>query len=144
MNKVISTSKAGSSVLKQLSNLNNKNIEFLNKEEKKFKENETKLISQKNIISETEFQTKVNELKTEFKIFNKKKKEIIINFNQLKADNTNKLLKLINPILVKYSNDNKISFILQKKNLIIGKTEFDITDDILKIINNDIKEFDIN
>ena len=143
MNKVISTSKAGSSVLKQLSNLNNKNIEFLNKEEKKFKENETKLISQKNIISETEFQTKVNELKTEFKIFNKKKKEIIINFNQLKANNTNKLLKLINPILVKFSNENKISIILQKKDLVIGNIQLDITDEIIEIINVDIKEFKI-
>ena len=31
----------------------------------------------------------------------------------------------------------------KKKNLIIGKTEFDITDEILKIINNDVKEFKV-
>jgi len=53
MDKVISTSKSGSSILKQLTDLNKKNLKFLKDEEKKFKEKETKLISQKNIISET-------------------------------------------------------------------------------------------
>ena len=64
-------------------------------------------------------------------------------FNKLKVDNTNNLLKLINPILTKYSNKNKISIILQKKNLIIGKSELDITDEIIKIINNEIIDFKI-
>ena len=68
---------------------------------------------------------------------------VISGFNRLKIENTNKLLKLINPILAKFSEDNKISFILQKKNLIIGKTELDITDEIIKIINNDVKEFKV-
>ena len=34
MDKVISTSKAGSSILKQLTDLNKKNLKFLNEEEK--------------------------------------------------------------------------------------------------------------
>ncbi|MDC3308549.1 OmpH family outer membrane protein, partial [Candidatus Pelagibacter sp.] len=62
---------------------------------------------------------------------------------QLKVENTNNLLKLINPILTKYSNKNKISIILQKKNLIIGKSELDITDEIIKIINDEITDFKI-
>ena len=68
---------------------------------------------------------------------------MIEKFNQLKITNTNKLLNLINPLLAKYSTENKISLILKKKNLIIGKTELDITDEIIKIINNEIKEFKI-
>ena len=62
MNKVISTSKSGSSILKQLTDLNNKNSKFLKDEKKKFQEKETKLIAQKNILSETDFKDKVNEL----------------------------------------------------------------------------------
>ena len=53
------------------------------------------------------------------------------------------LLKLINPILVKFSNENKISIILQKKDLVIGNIQLDITDEIIEIINVDIKEFKI-
>ena len=116
-----STSKSGSSILKQLTDLNNKNLKFLTNEEKKFKEKETKLISQKNIISETDFKNKVDELKSEIKNYNQNRNKMIEDFNKLKIDNTNNLLKLINPILVKFSNDKEISIILQKKNLIVLK-----------------------
>jgi outer membrane protein len=143
MDRVISTSNSGVSILEQLNKLNKGNILFFNKKEKIFKEKEVKLISQKNIISETDFKNKVNELKTEINIYNQKKNEIINNFKKLKADNTNKLSKSINEILVEYSEDNSILFILQKKNLIIGKTELDITDKIIKIVNNKVSKFKI-
>ena len=143
MDRVVSTSSAGTSILNQLKDLSNKNLSSLNKQETIIKEKETKLISQKNIISETEFINKVELLKKEINEHNQNRKKLMTNFKDLKIENTNKLLKLINPILVKYSNDNEISFILQKKNLVIGKTDLDITDEVLKIINNEVKEFKI-
>ena len=143
MDRLISTSNAGASIFKQLTNLNNKNLKFLKSEEKKFKEKEIKLISQKNIISETDFKDKINELKSEFKEYNKNRSKIIKDFNKLKVDNTNNLLKLINPILVKFSNDKEISIILQKKDLVIAKKELEITDEIIKIVNKNVKEFKI-
>jgi outer membrane protein len=143
MDKVISISNTGSSISKQLTDLNNRNLKFLKNEEKKFKEKETKLISQKNIISETDFNNKVKELKSQIKNYNRISKKKISDFNKLKVDNTNNFLKLINPILVKFSNDNDISVILQKKDLIVAKTELDITDKIIKIVNADVKEFKI-
>ena len=143
MDRLISTSNAGASIFKQLTNLNNKNLKFLKSEEKKFKEKEIKLISQKNIISETDFQNKINELKSEIKVYNQNRTKMIKDFNKLKVDNTNNLLKLINPILVKFSNDEEISVILQKKDLVIAKVELDITDKIIKIVNKNVKEFKI-
>ena len=144
MDKVISTSNAGSSILKQLTDLNNKNLQFLKNEEKKFKEKETKLISQKNIISEADFQNKVNELKSEIKNYNQNRDKMINEFNKLKVDNTNNLLKLINPILLKFSDDKEISIVLQKKDLVVAKTQLDITDEVIKIVNSEVKEFKIN
>ena len=143
MQKVLETSNTGSSILKQLNDINNKNLLFLKQEEKKFKEKETKLISQKNIISENDFQNQINDLKIEINKYNQDRKKIIKDFNKLQVDNTNKLLQLINPIIVKFSNDKEISIILQKKDLIIGKSQLDITDEIIKIINDNIKEFKV-
>ena len=143
MDKIVSTSKSGSSILKQLTDLNNKNLKFLKNEEKKFKEKETKLISQKNIISETDFKNKVNELKSEIKNYNQNRNKMLADFNKLKIDNTNNLLKLINPILVKFSNDKEIAIILQKKDLVVAKTQLDITDEVIKIVNSEVKEFKI-
>ena len=143
MDRVISTSKPGSSILKQLTDLNNKNLKFLKNEEKKFKEKETKLISQKNIITETDFENKVDELKSEIKDYNQNRNKMLVDFNKLKIDNTNNFLKLINPILLKFSNDEEIAIILQKKDLVVAKTELDITDEVIKIVNTEVKEFNI-
>ena len=143
MDKVISTSNSGISILKQLTDLKNKNSKFLKNEEKKFKDNEKKIISQKNIISEADFKNEIDELRSEIKNYNQNKNKMIKDFNKLKVDSTNKLLKLINPILIKFSNDKGISIILQKKDLVVAKTELDITDDVIKIINVEVKEFKI-
>ncbi len=143
MDKLVSVSKPGSSIFNQLKDINKKNLDFLKEEEKKFKEKEKKLIAQKNIISENDYKNKINELKSEINIYNQNRNEKIKKFNKLKVENTNNLLKLISPILAKYSTENEISIILQKKDLIIGKTELDITDEVITIINNEIKEFKI-
>ena len=143
MDKLVSVSKPGSSIFNQLKDINQKNLNFIKEEEKRFKEIEKKLIAQKNIISEDDFENKIKELKSEVNSYNQNRSNMIEKFNKLKVDNTNKLLKLINPILTKFSNDNDISIILQKKNLIIGKTELDITDEVIKIINSEIKDFKI-
>jgi outer membrane protein len=143
MDRLVSVSKPGSSIFKQLKDINNKNLNFLKNEEKKFKEQEKKLIAQKNIITEDDFTNKVEKLKSEINGYNLDRKKMIEEFNKLKVENTNNLLKQINPILTKYSKENEISIILQKKDLIIGKTELDITDEIIKIINVEIKEFKI-
>ena len=143
MDRLVSVSKPGSSIFNQLKDINNKNLVFLKKEEKEFKAKEKKLLAQKNIISEADFKNKVNELRSEIDQYNQNRKEKIKKFNKLKVENTNNLLKLITPILAKYSTENEISIILQKKDLIIGKSELDITDEIIIIINNEIKEFKI-
>jgi outer membrane protein len=143
MDKVISLSKPGSSIMSQLNSLSSQNSKKFESEAKKIKEQETKLISQKNILSEVDFQSNINKLKLEIKNYNDNRDKINNDFNKLRIDSTNKLLKLINPILVSYSNDKSISLILKKRDLVIGKTELDITDEIILIINKDINQFKI-
>ena len=53
------------------------------------------------------------------------------------------MLNQINVILAKYSEEKKLQLIIQKKNIIIGKKELDITDDILKIVNQNMKKIKI-
>jgi len=95
-------------------------------------------------ISEKDFKNKVNELKSEINNYNQNRNKMLTDFNKLKIDNTNNLLKLINPILVKFSNDKEIAIILKKKDLVVAKTQLDITDEVIKIVNSEVKEFKIN
>ena len=144
MNKVMATSVAGLSILKQLNEINKKNLKVFQEEEKLLKDKENKLISQKNILSVEDFNNKVKNLKIEINKYNKNKNKILTSFQNMKIDNTNKLLKLMNPILLKYSDENSISIILQKKDLVVGKIELDITDKVIKVIDSNIKVFKIN
>ena len=55
-----------------------------------------------------------------------------------------KLLSEIKPILSEYSKKNNISIILQKNNVVLGKTDLDITSNIIKITNTKIKSINLD
>ena len=52
----------------------------------------------------------------------------------------NKFMKLINPIIADYASGNNISIVIRKEQMIIGKTELDISENILKLVNQKIKK----
>ena len=143
LDKIVSLSEAGKSIIDQLDILNKSTIDELKKIEKILKEKEIKLISQKNILSQSEYEKNIRSLKSEIDDYNKERKIKIQSINKLKLKNTNKLLKQVNKVLIKYSEENSISIILQKKNIITGKSSLDISEDILKLVNKNVKEFKI-
>ena len=143
LNKIMTISKPGLSILEQLNKKNNQLLNNFKKDQKKLKDDEAKLIVQKNILSKEEFQSKIDKLKIEINLYNQNRKNIIKEFNVLKAETTDKFMKMINSIFVEYSSEKSIAMIFDKKNVIIGKSELDITDEIIKIVNTEIKEFKI-
>ena len=54
------------------------------------------------------------------------------------------MIKKLNPILEEYSKKNSIRLIVQKKHIVIGKKEDDITKDILGLVNEKIKNIKID
>ena len=54
------------------------------------------------------------------------------------------MLTLISPILNEYSKKNSISMIFQKKNIVTGRSDLDITSIILKQLDEKIKKIDLN
>ena len=56
----------------------------------------------------------------------------------------NKILSILNPIINDYSKEKSISIIFQKKNIVSGRNDLDITTDILNLLNNKIKKIDLN
>ena len=49
------------------------------------------------------------------------------------------LLKKITPLIERYVKDNSISLVLNKNNIFIGDKKFDITNDIINIVDKNIK-----
>ena len=144
MNKIMNETTAGKSINLQLEKINRINIKEFNSIEVKLKEEETSIIAQKNILSNEEYSKKINALRIKANNYkNNRQKKINLLTKKRIAASAN-LLKKINPILSDFSKENQISMILPKKNIVLAKTDLDITDKIIKIINAEIKLINLN
>ena len=138
--KIMKTSKAGKSIIKKINQTNEDNLKKFKKIEENLKNDEQDLISKKNILNEEEFKKKFDLLKKKINDYKILRQNSIQDITSKRRKASSEFFKKINPILGKYAADNNISFILQKKNIIMGKTELDITDDVLKIIDKEVSK----
>ena len=144
LNMIMENSNAGKSINSQLEANHKKNIANFQKLEEELKNEEAKIISQKTVISKEDFEKKIMNLRDKANKYRKERNDSINNLNNQRLDATQKMIKLIRPILSEYSDNNSISLIIQKRNIIIGKTSLDITDDILKIIDKKIEKISLD
>ena len=108
--------------------------------ENELKNKEKKLIAQQNILNKEDFDYKVQSLTKEVQKYREDKKSSYDELNQFKIDNTKKILKILNPIITNFVEANAISIVIPKKNIIVGKKNLDITDQIIKLLNDNIKK----
>ena len=139
IDKIINESDVGEDITRQLEDLNNKNIKKFKEKEKTLENEEKKIIKQKNILAKEEFEKKVILLQKNVRNFKKEINTSRINLDKKRLEATAKILNVLNPILSEYSVKNSISLIMQKKNIVIGKSDLDITGEILKLVNAKIK-----
>ena len=144
MELLMNSSEAGKSITSQLTTIHKKTMTELKKIEEELKKEESELIKQKNVMSNEEFEKKLSLLRNKASDYQKQRKKFNDSINKKRLDATSKLISLIQPILAEYANNNSISIIFQKKNIVIGKTELDITEDVLKILNENHKKIVIN
>ena len=144
LNKIMNNSIAGKSISSQLENNHKKNILKFKNIEEELKKEEAEIISQKNVITKKEFEKKIIDLRDKANKFRKERNNNINNLNNQRLEATSKMITLVRPILSEFSDKNSISLIIDKKNIIIGKTLLDITDDILKIVDEKIGKIQLD
>ena len=138
MNFILSNSNHGKLILKELENKNKTNIKELESKEKILKDLEKKITNQKNILSKDDLEKKINDLKKKIVVFNKNKDELSKEFNVYKNKQITDFMKNIEPLVSDYIKKNSITIVLDKKNVIIGEKDFDITLKILEIVDKNI------
>ena len=143
INKIISNSESGIYLNKELNKVNNKNITEFKNIEKELKAEEEKILKQKNILKESEFNSKVSELREKVNSYNEFKNKKNGDLKKLRDNAAKKILDILNLILSEYSAKNSISLIIDKKNIIIGKSELDVTNQIMDLLNKKIKKVDL-
>ena len=144
VDKIMQQSLAGKSIKQQLKKIYDNNLENFKKNDEILRQKEKKIITQKNILSQEDFEKEISSLRSEIIKFQKEQVKARDNLNKLRIGASNKLIVELSPILKEYAEKNSISLILQKKNIVMGEKEIEITDEILSIANKKIKKIIIN
>jgi outer membrane protein len=136
---IYKNSIAGKKVNKQIeSNLKKINEEFSNYK-KELNEDQNKLSNQKNVLSKEELEKKSVDLETKVikynKIILKKKNELSNYTNNVRINFYTNLTKIVQD----YATKNSIDIIIKKKDILIGKNTLDITQDLIKLFNENFK-----
>ena len=139
INYVLSNSEKGKLILKQFDEKNKKNILELEKKENILKNKEKDLEIKKNILSENELNKQIEDLKVQIVQFKKEKDRMVKEFNIYKKKELSSLMQEMNPIISEYVKEKSIDLVLDKKNILIGKTSYDITENILQLVNTKLK-----
>ena len=144
MEKILNESKSGMSINKQLEKIHKMNIKEFKKIEDELKKKEESIIAQKNILSKEDYSKKIKILRDNTNSYRKNRQEKINLLTKKRIESSEKLLSIINPILSDYSKVNNISIILQKKNVVLAKTDLNITNKIINILNSKTESINLN
>ena len=140
---LMNNSLAGKSIIKKLDKKTKSNQKKFEEIEKNLFKEEKKIITQKNILSKEDYIKTINQFKKKVDEYKLSRNKIITDISKLKNNAQRSLVNELTPILSEYAQKNSISYIISKKNIIIGKTELDITNKILEILNSKIKNINL-
>ena len=144
MDKIMQISKAGKNAIAKINDQKKKDVSKFQKIEKELKSREQDLITKKNVISAEEFNTKLETLTKEINNYRALRQEAIDLSTKSRLNASADFAEKIKPILADYASENNIDMIIQKKNIIMGKTDLDITEAILKIVDKKINKLKVN
>tara|TARA_B100001057_G_scaffold259684_1_gene259910 strand:- start:1040 stop:1552 length:513 start_codon:yes stop_codon:yes gene_type:complete len=139
LDAVLNNSKIGMNIVKKLNDLKNLNLKQINDKKEIIKKKEKDLINKKNILSKEEFETSLIALQKEVGNFNNEKNKKEIDYETIKKKELDNFTKKITPLIEDYIIENSISLVVNQNNIFIGKKKYDITNDIINLIDNNLK-----
>ena len=140
---ILSNSLAGKSLLANFKNEEKLKIDKFKLNDEKFKNEEKQILAKKNLISKDELNKELKLLQIKFNEYRDNKLSEIEKLKQKRNKNILNFLNLINPIIEKYMADNSIYMLIDKKNVFIASKKYDVTNNLIELINNQIKTIDI-
>ena len=144
MDKIMQVSKAGKSVINKLNKTNEGNIKKFKKIEEDLKKEENDLVAKRNVLNQQEFEKKLDSLKKKIDNYRSQRQKAIDDVTKKRISASADFAQKIKPILADYAKENSIDIVIQKKNIIMGKSQLDITNEILKIVDSKISKLEIN
>ena len=144
MNFVLNNSLSGKDLQLQIKEKNNLLQEKINKYQLDIDIKKKTILTQKNVLSETEYKKKVVEIQNQIKEINKLISKEDDNLKNFQKKIEKKFFNNLNPIIENYAIDNSIGIILNKKDLLMAKNSLDITKDITVLLDEKIKKLNLD
>jgi len=144
MNKILTDSKVGIFVEKELTKSHESKLDNFNKTEEELKKEEIDLISKRNVMAREEFDKNVKILNEKAQEYQAQRRQWFDDISQKRNKARAEVLKSLDPIMTEYFEKNNISLILYKRNIAIGISELDVTDKIIDELNKKLPSIKLN
>ena len=112
-------------------------------EENALKKKENDLLAQKTILTKKEYQKKSDDLRKKVIDYQSERRASLEKITTQRAEARQKLFEKLDPIMKTYIKENDISLVVDKKNILIGNTNLDITNIIVKKLNKEFPSLSI-
>ena len=139
LDNIVKNTKAGKSIINKLKVSKDSALKKFEQKEKALKKVEEDINKQKNVLSNEELKKKISDFRKEITSFRNDREKVINNFNKKKIQEFEKFFKKITPIIGKYVEEKNIDIVLDKKNIFLANKKNDITNEIIKLIDEKIK-----
>ena len=106
--------------------------------ENALKKEESDLLAQKTILTKEEYQKKSDDLRKKVIDYQSQRRTSLEQITTQRAEARQKLLEKLDPILKTYIKENDISLIIDRKNVLMGNTNLDITNIIVEKLNKEL------
>jgi outer membrane protein len=139
LDSLIEKTIIGKKIIEDLNIINNNNLKLLKSKEDIIKKKQNEINTQKNIISSDELKIKIEDYQKQLSEFQNERQKLIANFNNQKQEKINDFFNQVTPTINEYMKEKDLSIIFDKKNIFIAKSDSNITQDIINLINDKFK-----
>ena len=140
---LLSNTLVGKTLLNTLKKEEQLKIDKFKSNDLKFKKKEKQILAKKNLVSKEDINKELELLQIEFQKYRKEKIKEVDELKIKRNKNIMNFLNIINPIIKKYMTDNSIYMIIDKKNVFIASKKYDITNNLIELIDNQIKTIEV-
>jgi len=138
MKYILNSSKAGKQAQDFLKSTFEKNQkEFLSRE-KDLKKDETQLLEKKDKVSQDEYKKLSDELRKKVIKYQADRRSSLDKIAKLRSDARKKLVEKVTPIVQNYIKENNVAVVIDKKYVVGGNKELDITKIITDKLNKEL------
>ncbi|MAD13565.1 MAG: hypothetical protein CMI99_01240 [Pelagibacteraceae bacterium] len=141
---ILNKSDAGKKANKTLKNQLDQGVKTLKEKEKKLQKEEKEIIQQKKLLSPEEYKKKITTLRTKVSSLQKERNSILESVSKKRRNARNQLLGALNPIVKNFMAEKNIKIVLDKKSILLGDENLDITKDIMVLLNKKMKTINLN